>query len=94
MSGLGIVISPIMTEKSHGMSQEGKYLFKVSSKVNKNSIKKAIEEMYKVNVEKVNVLTVSKKKRTIKYDRGYQKTYRKAIVTLKEGQSITVFEGE
>lgn len=89
----GVVIAPIVTEKSHSISQEDKYLFRVSSKANKKGIKRAIENMYKVDVEKVNVLTVSKKKRTIKYDRGYQKAYKKAIVTLKKGQSITAFEG-
>ncbi|MCK4635486.1 MAG: 50S ribosomal protein L23 [Candidatus Moranbacteria bacterium] len=89
----GVVISPIVTEKSHSINQEGKYLFRVSSKANKRDIKRAIENMYKVDVDKVNVLTVSKKKRTIKYDRGYQKAYKKAIVTLKKGQSIIAFEG-
>lgn len=88
-----VVISPIMTEKSHAMSDKGKYLFKISSKATKKNIKGAIEEMYKVNVDKINVLTVSKKKRTVKYDRGYQKSYKKAIVTFKKGQSISVFEG-
>lgn len=90
----GIIISSIVTEKSHKMSQEGKYLFKVSSGARKSDIKKSIEGVYKVDVDKVNVLTVSNKRRTIKYDRGYQKAYKKAIVTLGEGQSITVFEGE
>ncbi len=88
-----VIINPIMTEKSHAMSDNGKYLFKVFSKTTKRSIKKAIEDIYKVNVYKINVLTVSKKKRTIKYDRGYQKSYKKAVVTLKKGQSIPVFEG-
>lgn len=92
LSDYGIIISPITTEKSHKMSQERKYLFKISSKYSRYNIKKVVEEMYKVNVDKVNVLFVSNKKRTIKYDRGYQKAYKKAIVTLKEGQSITVFE--
>lgn len=91
--GYGVIIRPIVTEKSHVMSQSGKYMFEVSFNANKSNVKEAVEEMYKVNVDKVNVSIVSNKKRTIKYDRGYQKKYKKAIVTLKEGQSITAFEG-
>lgn len=92
-SGYGVIIAPIVTEKSHQMTKEGKYLFKVFPKVTKKEIKKTIERMYSVNVIKVNVSIVSKKKRTIKYDKGYQKAYKKAIVTLKKGQSISAFDG-
>jgi large subunit ribosomal protein L23 len=92
-SGYGVIMSPIVTEKAHIMSKNGKYLFKVFPKSTKKEIKEAIERMYQVEVMKVNSSIVAKKKRTIKYNKGYQKTYKKAVITLKSGQHIAAFEG-
>ncbi|PID52348.1 MAG: 50S ribosomal protein L23 [Candidatus Moraniibacteriota bacterium] len=92
-SAYNIDISPIITEKSHGLAARGKYTFRVKKKATKAQIKNVVEEMYKVNVTDVNVVIVKPKRRTVKYDRGYQSLYKKAVVTVKKGDHIAVFEG-
>ncbi|NLA32840.1 MAG: 50S ribosomal protein L23 [Mollicutes bacterium] len=84
-----IIIAPVITEKSATINQDGKvYVFKVNKKANKNQIKKAIEEAFKVKVEKVNTLNTKPKDRRVGKYMGQTKTYKKAIITLKEGQTI------
>ncbi|XLQ20315.1 MAG: 50S ribosomal protein L23 [Candidatus Moraniibacteriota bacterium] len=92
-SAYGTIVAPIVTEKSHAMASEGKYTFRVEKTATKKDVKRVVQEMYKVDVENVNMIVVKPKRRTVKYDRGYQKLYKKAIVTVKEGQHIAVFEG-
>ena len=83
-----IIYAPIITEKSALMANENKYAFKVSPKANKTEIKQAIESIFNVKVESVRTLnTKSKAKRVGRYT-GKTKTYKKAIVTLRDGNSI------
>ena len=83
-----IIIAPVITEKSMAERANNVYVFKVVDTASKDEIKKAIEEAFKVEVEKVNTLnTKSKRRRVGKYS-GRTKTYKKAIVTLKDGSSI------
>ena len=86
-----IIIGPVVTEKSSLAGQNGKtYVFKVKKDVNKFQIKKAIEEAFGVKVVKVNTLnTKFKKKRVGKYV-GKTKTYKKAYITLADGDSISL----
>ena len=85
-----IIIAPVITEKSAHQAEQNVYTFKVASSANKIEIKKAIEAAFGVKVEKVNTLnTKSKSKRVGRYT-GKTKTYKKAIVTLAEGQSIEI----
>lgn len=88
-----INISPIITEKTHGLAASGKYTFRVAKSATKSQVKSVVEEMYKVSVLDVNVVVVKPKRRTVKYDRGYQSLYKKAVVTVKKGDHIAVFEG-
>ena len=86
-----IIISPIITEKSTQAIEAGKYTFKVDKKANEIEIKNAIEEIFKVDVVKVNTINVlPKKKRMGRYE-GYKSGYKKAIVTVAEGQTIPGF---
>lgn len=86
-----IIKHPILTEKSTELSSQNKYVFCVDKKANKNQIKKAIEEIYKVKVEKVFVVNVKPKKRMYRfYIEGYKSGYKKAIVKLKEGEKIAI----
>lgn len=86
-----IVKSPIVTEKAMGIVEENKYTFKVDKKAKKTQIKKAIEEIYNVRVEKVNVVNVPRKKKNYRFRiEGYKSGYKKAIVTLKEGDKIAI----
>ena len=83
----------MITEKSTNMSEQNKIVFKVSSKANKNNLKKNIEKIFKVNVTKVNI--INKQNRT-KIARGKKikvQGYKKAIITLKKGQTIDLASG-
>ena len=87
------IISPIVTEKSTNQSENNKIVFKVNKKFNKKQIKKNIEKIFKVNVVKVNI--INKQNRT-KLARGRKvkiSGFKKAIITLKKGQSIDLTAG-
>ena len=83
-----IIFSPIMTEKSTNLNQFNKYSFVVSRKSTSSEIKQAIETVFKVKVEKINTLVVRGKLKSFKGSIGYKKDYKKAIVTLAEGNTI------
>jgi len=87
------IIAPIITEKSHEIVAKHKYTFRVAKTATKAIVKKVVEDMYGVTVENVNIIVVKPKRRIVKQDRGYQKLYKKAIVTVSEGDHIAVFEG-
>ena len=88
-----VVIRPIVSEKSYDRMGEGIYQFKVARDANKNQIKDAVEELFSVTVTKVNTLNVVRKPKRRGVFRGFTSTWKKAIVTLKEGDSIDFFEG-
>ncbi len=84
-----IILSPVLTEKSSDMSQEhNKYSFKVSRDSNKKEIGAAVQELFKVKVEKVNTVSMRGKKKRVRFREGKTPDWKKAIVTLKEGQKI------
>lgn len=86
-----IIKALVRTEKgSMYLEPAGKYVFQVSERANKIEIKKAIEEIYNVKVDAVNVMTVPGKRKRVRRDFGHTTPWKKAIVTLKEGQSINV----
>ena len=87
------ILSPLVTEKSTNLSDQNKIVFKVPSKANKKNIKNNIEKIFKVNVTKVNI--INKQNRT-KFTRGRKvkvSGFKKAIITLKKGQSIDLTTG-
>ena len=87
------ILSPFVTEKSTNLSEQNKIVFKVPSKANKKNIKNNIEKIFKVNVTKVNI--INKQNRT-KLTRGRKvkvSGFKKAIITLKKGQSIDLTTG-
>ncbi len=83
-----IIIAPVVTEKTMTLRNENVYTFKVAKDANKTEIKKAIEEAFNVQVKSVNTLNTKSKKRRVGKYQGRTKTYKKAIVTLKDGSSI------
>ena len=87
------ILSPIVTEKSTSLSEQNKIVFKVPNSSNKLILKKNIEKIFKVNVTKINI--INKQNRT-KVTRGRKvkvSGYKKAIITLKKGQSIDLTTG-
>ncbi len=86
-----IVKFPIVTEKSNAAIEGNKYTFCVDKKAGKASIKKAIEGIYNVRVDKINVLNMPRKEKNYKFRiKGYRPGYKKAVVTLKEGEKIAI----
>ena len=87
------ILFPIVTEKSTNMSEQNKIVFKVPSKAKKVNLKKKIEKIFKVNVTKINIIN---KQNRVKITRGKKvkiQGYKKAIITLKKGQSIDLTTG-
>ena len=87
------ILSPIVTEKSTNLSEQNKIVFKVPYKADKKNLKTSIENIFKVNVTKINIIN---KKSRIKITRGKKikvKGYKKAIITLKKGQNIDLTTG-
>mgnify|MGYP001378990960 CR=1 FL=1 len=85
---LSIIKKPLLTEKSTNLNQFNKYSFIVSKNSNSFEIKQAIENVFKVKVEKINTLVVRGKPKSFKGSVGYKKDYKKAIITLAEGNTI------
>ncbi len=85
-----IIVSPVVSEKSYGLIDEGKYTFVVDPRSNKAEIKRAIETIFAVEVAAVNTLNRSGKSRRTKFGPGKRKDTKRAIVTLKSG-SIDIF---
>ena len=83
-----IIIAPVVTEKTMTLRNENVYTFKVAKDANKTEIKKAVEEAFNVQVKSVNTLNTKSKKRRVGKYQGRTKTYKKAIVTLKDCSSI------
>ncbi|MCH8741502.1 50S ribosomal protein L23 [Patescibacteria group bacterium] len=85
-----ILKSPHITEKTTDLTKKNQYAFKVYTTANKIDIKKAIEDVYGVNVLNVNIINISSKKRRLGKITGWRKGYKKAIVKIKKGQKIEI----
>lgn len=85
-----VIVSPIVTEKSHSLAEHGKVVMFVSNDSSKPKIKEAVEKIFDVKVDKVNVINVKGKTKTFKGVKGRRSDKRKAIITLKEGENIDV----
>ena len=90
---LDTIISPNVTEKSTSLSEFNKVVFKVHKGASKDLIKKNIEKIFKVKVIKVNTINLKGKSKIVKNRMAYKSGYKKAIVTLKKGQSIDLATG-
>lgn len=86
-----ILLTPVITEAATMAAEANKYVFKVTKGSSKKDIKTSIEEVYKVEVEKVNVINLPMKLRSRGRIPGWKSGYRKAIVTVKEGNKIDIF---
>ena len=92
-TGYDVIISPIITENSMDMASDKKYVFKVAKDSNKTEIRKAVEEIFGVEVAKVNTVNVNGKTKRMGRTVGKTASYKKAIVTLTENsKEIEIFE--
>jgi large subunit ribosomal protein L23 len=87
-----ILIAPVVSEKSYGLLDEGKYTFVVDPRANKTEIKIAVEQVFSVKVDSVNTINRKGKSRRTKFGMGKRKDTKRAIVTLREG-TIDIFGG-
>jgi large subunit ribosomal protein L23 len=89
-----IIVRPLLTEKGASLKDRGnKYLFQVDRRVNKIEIKKAIEEIFGVHVLSVRTVHMPGKRKRMGRFEGKRPDWKKAIVTLREGETIELFEG-
>ena len=87
------ILSPVVTEKATILSEKNKVVFKVNMNADKKSIKKNIEKIFKVNVTKINTITMKAKRKIVRGKSVKKKAFKKAIITLQKGQSIDMTTG-
>ena len=90
---LDTIISPNITEKATSLSEFNKLVFKVNRNATKNSIKRSVEKIFKVNVIKINTINLKGNIKLVQGKKSFKSGYKKAIVTLKKGQSIDLATG-
>ena len=88
-----VLLAPVVSEKSYSLISDRKYTFKVHKDAHKTQVRQAVEEMFDVKVENVNILKVQAKPKRRGLTKGTRPGWKKAIVQLREGQSIEIFEG-
>ena len=87
------ILSPMVTEKSTNLSELNKIVFKVPDGANKKNLKKNIEKIFKVNVTKINIINKQNRRKLTRGRKVKIQGYKKAIITLKKGQSIDLTTG-
>ena len=87
------ILSPFVTEKTTNLSEQNKIVFKVPTKANKKNLKSNIEKIFKVNVTKINIINKQNRTKLIRGRKVKVSGYKKAIITLKKGQSIDLTTG-
>ena len=87
-----VVLAPVVSEKSYGLIDEGKYTFLVDPRSNKTEIKLAVEKIFSVKVDSINTINRTGKRKRTKFGWGQRKDTKRAIVSLREG-SIDIFGG-
>ena len=85
-----VLLKPQITEKASFLQEKNQYIFQAFKTATKPEVKKAVEEVYGVNVEKVRIINVDRKRKRLGRTIGWKKGYKKAIVTIKKGQEIEI----
>ena len=88
-----VLIAPVVSEKSYSLINENKYSFRDHEKAHKTQIRQAVEELLEVKVEGVNIVKVRPKPKRRGFHKGTKPGWKKAIVQLREGDKIEIFEG-
>ena len=88
-----VLLAPVVSEKSYELIEQRKYAFRVHPDAHKTQIRQAVEELFEVRVQAVNVIKVQPKPKRRGLIRGQRPGWKKAIVQLREGDSIEIFEG-
>ena len=88
-----VLIAPVVSEKSYSLIEDNKYSFRVHEKAHKTQVRQAVEELFDVKVEGVNIVKVRPKPKRRGLSRGTKPGWKKAIVQLRAGDRIEIFEG-
>ncbi len=88
-----VILRPLITEKATILAGEKKYAFEVDRRANKNQVRQAVQVAFDVHVLKVNTMNVRGKTRRVGRRQSHTRSWKKAIVTLAEGETIQLFEG-
>ncbi len=88
-----ILIEPVLSEKSNEMREMGKYAFRVDPRADKTQVMEAVRRMFDVHPVSCAIINVGGKPKRLRYRTGKTSSWKKAIVTLKKGEAIKVFEG-
>ena len=92
MEARDILIRPIVTEKSTALMEQGKYTFRVPLAATKIQIRQAVEQIFRVKVQAVNTMRYEGKVKRLGRTQGRRSDWKKAVVTLKPGETIELFE--
>ena len=88
-----VLIAPVVSEKSYSLISDHKYTFKVHQDAHKTQVRQAVEQLFEVDVVRVNISHVSAKPKRRGLFKGTKPGWKKAVVQIKEGQTIEIFEG-
>ncbi len=88
-----VLIAPVVSEKSYSLIGEGKYAFRIHPDAHRTQVRQAVEELFSVHVVGVNILKVQAKPKRRGLTKGIRPGWKKAIVQLREGETIEIFEG-
>ncbi|MRS12649.1 MAG: 50S ribosomal protein L23 [Actinobacteria bacterium] len=91
MDARDVIIRPIVSEKSYDLMAQNRYTFEVAKEAKKQQIAAAVSEIFGVTVTSVNTMNVSGKPRRLRYNKGLSRSWKKAIVTLKDGDTIDLY---
>lgn len=91
MDAHSVIIRPIVSERTYTLMEDNKYTFEVAKDANKYQIKDAVEELFNVKVTRVNTMSVKPKTKRVRYVAGKTRSWKKAVVTLREGDTIEIF---
>ena len=88
-----VLLAPVVSEKSYSLITDRKYTFRVHADAHKTQIRQAVEELFDVHVERVNIIKVQAKPKRRGLFKGTRQGWKKAIVQVREGETIEIFEG-
>jgi large subunit ribosomal protein L23 len=88
-----VLLAPVVSEKSYSLIGDNKYSFRIHPDAHKTQVRQAVEELFEVKVERVNIVKVQPKPKRRGMSKGIRPGWKKAIVQLAEGETIEIFEG-
>ena len=88
-----VLLAPVLSEKSYSLIEERKYAFKIHPDAHRTQVRQAVEQLFDVHVERVNILKVQAKPKRRGLIKGMRPGWKKAIVQVREGETIPIFEG-